>query len=148
MKNKLDNLVKKYETVDFIKNDPIQFPHRYIDKKDVEISALISALFSFGKRELFIKKLEYIFSFARPYELICDFRKYDLSDFLYRFIKSADLIEAFKILNKLYCIDKIELEEMFLSNISRFQKFSDYFYKNCSKLENIRFINFKKKKFF
>ena len=92
MKNKLDKLVKKYETVDFIKNDPIQFPHRYIDKKDIEVSALISALFSFGRRELFIKKLEYIFSLAQPYELICDFRKYDLSDFLYRFIKSADLI--------------------------------------------------------
>ena len=37
MKNKLDNLVKKYETKDFIKSDPIQFPHRFKDKKDIEI---------------------------------------------------------------------------------------------------------------
>ena len=26
-KFKLDNLVKKYENIDFIKDDPIQFPH-------------------------------------------------------------------------------------------------------------------------
>ena len=51
MKNKLDNLVKKYETKDFIKSDPIQFPHRFKDKTDVELSAFISALFAFGRRE-------------------------------------------------------------------------------------------------
>ena len=31
-KQELDNLVKKYETPDFIKDDPIQFPHRFKDK--------------------------------------------------------------------------------------------------------------------
>ena len=62
MKEILDSLVKKYETPDFIKNDPIKFPHRYKNKKDVEIAAFISSLFAFGKRELFIKKLEYLFS--------------------------------------------------------------------------------------
>ena len=43
MKEKLDNLVKKYETKDFIKNDPIQFPHRFKNKADIEISAFISS---------------------------------------------------------------------------------------------------------
>ena len=61
MKEKLDNLVKKYETKDFIKNDPIQFPHRFKTKADIEISAFISSLFAFGKRELFIKKLDFLF---------------------------------------------------------------------------------------
>ena len=35
-KNKLDNLVKKYERKEFIKDDPIQFPHRFKDKEDME----------------------------------------------------------------------------------------------------------------
>ena len=57
MKEILDTLVEKYETSDFINNDPIKFPHKYKNKNDVEIAAFISSLFAFVKRELFIKKL-------------------------------------------------------------------------------------------
>lgn len=131
IKKRLDFLVKKYETKDFIKSDPIQFPHRFIDKKDIEIAAFISALFSFGKREQFIKKLNYLFSLAdSPYELICDYKKFDLESFLYRFIKSEDLIELLRLLNKLYCIDKSSLEELFFE--LDFKKAINYFYKNTT----------------
>ena len=79
MKELLDGLVKKYETKDFIKNDPIQFPHRYFLKKDIEISGFISSLFAFGKRNLFIKKLDELFNLASsPYSLILDYKKYNL----------------------------------------------------------------------
>ena len=130
MKNKLDKLVKKYETKDFIKSDPIQFPHRYKSKQDIEITAFISSLFAFGKRELFIKKLDYIFSLANsPIELITDFKKYNLSDFIYRFIKSEDLIELLRLLNKLYISDKSSLEELFYCE-NKFQNVTNYFYSN------------------
>lgn len=131
MKNRLDELVKKYETKDFIKNDPIKFPHSYNDIKDIEISAFLSSLFAFGRREIFIKKLEFLFSLASPFELVCDYNKYNLADFLYRFIKSEDLIETLKILNKMYCVDKLSLEEMFISG-GDFKKITDYFYLNSS----------------
>ena len=139
MKNKLDNLVKKFETKDFIKSDPIQFPHRFNTKEDVEISAFISALFAFGKRELFIKKLDFLFSLANsPAELIKDYKKYNLDNFIYRFIKSPDLIELLRILNKLYFIDKLSLEELF-SNKNRLKIATEYFYKN---VENINSAGF------
>ena len=32
-KEELDKLVKEYETKDFIKDDPIQIPHRFPTKK-------------------------------------------------------------------------------------------------------------------
>lgn len=32
-KPEIDKLVKTYETVDFIKDDPIQIPHRFKNKK-------------------------------------------------------------------------------------------------------------------
>lgn len=130
MKKKLDNLVLKYETKNFIKSDPIQFPHRYQNKEDIEISAFISSLFAFGKRELFIKKLDYLFSLSQtPKELISDFEKFNLSDFLYRFIKSPDLIELLRLLNKLYIKDKSSLEELFNSK-NRLKNVTDYFYKH------------------
>ena len=61
MKNKLDELTKKYETRKFIKSDPIQFPHKFKTKEDIEIAAFISSLFAFGRRDVFIKKLNYLF---------------------------------------------------------------------------------------
>lgn len=130
MKKKLDNLVLKYETLDFIKKDPIQFPHRFSEKKDIEIAGFVSALFAFGRRELFIKKLDFLFSLAQsPSELIIDFKKYNLDNFIYRFIKSEDLIELLRLLNKLYVQDKSSLEELFNSK-NRFEDVTNYFYLN------------------
>lgn len=132
MKKKLDNLVLKYETKNFIKSDPIQFPHRFKNKADIEISAFISALFAFGKRELFIKKLDYLFSLSEtPYQLISDFKKFNLSDFIYRFIKSEDLMELLRLLNKLYIEDKSSLEELFNTK-NNLQTATKYFYSNSN----------------
>ena len=61
-KTDLDNLVKKYETIEFIKNDPIQFPHNYQIKEEIELAGFIASLFAYGSRKVFIKKLEEIFS--------------------------------------------------------------------------------------
>ncbi len=133
MKKLLDELRKKYETKDFIKNDPIQFPHKYKNREDIEIAAFISALFAFGRRELFIKKLSNLFNLTQsPFELISDYKKYNLNDFLYRFIKSNDLIELLKILNKLYITDKSSLEELLFEKKDRFERVTNYFYSNCA----------------
>ena len=140
MKEMLDKLVRKYETKDFIKNDPIKFPHRYKNKNDIEIAAFISSLFAFGKRELFIKKLEYLFSlFDSPYELILNYKKASIDDFIYRFIKSVDLLELLRLLNKLYVIDKSSLEELFYEKKDRFKRVVDYFYSNSNCPDNLGF---------
>ena len=38
LRDKLLDWAKQFETPDFIKDDPIFFPHKYNDKKDIEIS--------------------------------------------------------------------------------------------------------------
>lgn len=139
MKKKLDSLVLKYETKDFIKSDPIQFPHRFSEKIDIEIASFISSLFAFGRRELFIKKLDFLFNLAdSPYQLIADFKKYNLSDFIYRFIKSEDLIEFLRLMNKLYILDKSSLEELFNSK-DKFDVVTNYFYSNSTCPNNAGF---------
>lgn len=137
MKKRLDSLVKKYETKDFIKNDPIQFPHRFKNREDIEIAGFISSLFAFGRREAFIKKLDFLFNLTScPCELIVDFEKYDLANFVYRFIKSPDLIELLRILNKLYILDKSSLAELFFEKKSRFERVTKYFYLNSNCPDN------------
>ena len=63
-KNELDNLVEKYETTDFIKDDPIQFPHRFKNKEDIELAGFIASLFAYGNRKMFISKLNDLFNRA------------------------------------------------------------------------------------
>ena len=140
MKEFLDKLVKKYETKEFIKDDPIQFPHGFKGKNDIEISALISALFAFGKREAFIQKLDFLFDVMQnePYNFICAFdnKNESLKNFVYRFVKGFDLICFLESLNKLYCCDKSSIGELFFEGREKnnmLEYASNYFYSclNC-----------------
>ena len=51
LKEKLLLLADKYEVEEFIMDDPIQFPHRYTDKADIEISGLIASWIATGNRK-------------------------------------------------------------------------------------------------
>lgn len=107
-KTKLEELTQKYETVEFIKDDPIQFPHRFKNVEDIEIAAFLASLFAYGNRKVFIKKLDELFKIMenKPLEFVLksDFKV--LKGFNYRFAKDFDVIEVFNILKKLYTQDK------------------------------------------
>lgn len=49
IKNHLDLLVERYNTEEFIKDDPVQFPHRYKEKRDIEIVSFLIATIAWGK---------------------------------------------------------------------------------------------------
>jgi uncharacterized protein (TIGR02757 family) len=56
LRRQLDAQYDRYNRPEFIKNDPIQIPHRFTKKQDVEISALFAALLAWGQRPTIIKK--------------------------------------------------------------------------------------------
>ena len=147
-KTELDKLVKIYETVDFIKDDPIQFPHRGKSKEEIELYGFIASLFAYGNRKLFIKKLDEIFAKAE-YDIVGFVKNGDFSAFKgveYRFSKDNDIIPVFEILSKLYNESK-GLKELFEygwvqssaipTSLIREQLFLqtavDYFYSNAPK---------------
>lgn len=103
----LEELTQKYETVDFIKDDPIQFPCRFKKPEDIEIAAFVSSLFAYGNRKIFIKKLDELFEIMqnKPLEFALNFKPEKLKGFNYRFAKDYDVIEVFNILHKLYTHD-------------------------------------------
>ena len=47
---------REYHCAAFIQGDPVQFPHRYTQKQDIEISGLLTAIMSFGNRKQILKK--------------------------------------------------------------------------------------------
>lgn len=137
-KLELDKLAEKYETADFISADPIQFPHKFSQKKDIEIAGFLASLFAFGSRKIFIQKLNTLFQIMenRPLDYLLNGNFKQLSDFNYRFAKPNDVIEILKILKKLYESSE-GLEELFNYgyNIDKSIKSSlltvtDYFYSN------------------
>ena len=58
MKEQLIALANKYETEEFIKNDPSQFMHRYSTPREQERAAFIAAALSYGSRKQFIPKID------------------------------------------------------------------------------------------
>ena len=150
-KNELDNLVEKYETTDFIKDDPIQFPHKFKNKEDIELAGFIASLFAYGNRKMFIAKLNDLFNRAdndiTNYVKNGDFS--NLKGLEYRFSKDYDIIPIFEILHALYK-ESGGLEELFeygwnnidatqasrnttLDYLKFFQTVVDYFYSRAPK---------------
>ncbi len=102
----MDELVEKYETPDFIPDDPIQFPHRFEKKNDIEIAGFLASIFAYGKREVFIKKLNTLFEKMEnePYKFVTSFSAENpvINDFDYRFSVGIDLVQIILALKELY----------------------------------------------
>ena len=132
-KSELDRLVELYENKNFIKNDPVQFIHKYKNKKDIEIAGFVASLLAYGSREQFIKKLDKLFNEIaqnEPLNFICNFEAPMIGDFNYRFGKPNDFISIFEIMKELYCTTD-GLEELFKYGYEQnkiFETVVDYFY--------------------
>lgn len=140
MKTKLEELADKYEAESFIKDDPIQFPHRFTRLEDIEIAGFVASLFAYGNRKIFIKKLDELFQIMQnePLKFVLKFNPEILNGFNYRFAKDFDIIEIFRILKKLYTEQK-GLKSLFEygykidnSILKMFQAVADYFYSNIA----------------
>ena len=56
LKHFLNHKYAQYATTDFFKDDPIQIPHRFSEKQDIEIAGLFAAIFAWGQRKTIINK--------------------------------------------------------------------------------------------
>ena len=139
-KTEIDKLVSEYENEDFIKDDPIRFPNRFKKKEDIEIAGFMASLVAYGRRDVFIRKLDNLFELAEnePYNFITNFEPEILGDFNYRFGKTKDFVQIFTVMKELYQKDG-GLEELFKYGYENpfegnmFVPVTDYFY---SRVEN------------
>ncbi|MEG1685922.1 MAG: TIGR02757 family protein [Bacteroides sp.] len=72
IKERLDELAQRYNTSSFIEHDPVQFPHRYVVLQDIEISALLTAIISWGNRASILKSAEKMLALMgnSPYDYV------------------------------------------------------------------------------
>ena len=72
LKSFLDEKYIQYNNYKFINSDPIQIPHSFNLKEDIEISAFLTSTISWGNRKVIIKNAKKMMSLLdeSPYDFI------------------------------------------------------------------------------
>ena len=121
LKEFLDSKYVQYNQKKFIESDPIQVPHNFTSKEDIEISSFLTATIAWGQRKTIIKN---------------SFKMMDLLDNSpYDYIINSTEKE----------IDKLNIKHRTFNEIDfrYFIKRLKYIYKDYGNLENIFFENIK-----
>lgn len=107
LKEFLDAKVIQYNTLDFIDTDPIQIPHRFSLKEDVEIAAFLTATIAWGNRKMIISNSKRMVSLMgdSPYDFVMghnDSQLEKLDGFVHRTFNSIDFVTFIKALQHIY----------------------------------------------
>jgi uncharacterized protein (TIGR02757 family) len=116
----LDEKVLQYNTLDFIESDPVQIPHLFSLKEDIEIAGFLSATIAWGNRKMIIKNSHKMMDLMgnSPYDFVMSHNDYQLEKlegFVHRTFNSDDFKHFIKALKHIY-INKGGLENIFIQN--------------------------------
>ncbi|WP_027378062.1 TIGR02757 family protein [Kaistella palustris] len=115
----LDEKAELYNTPDFIANDPIQIPHRFTLKQDIEIAGFLTATISWGNRKSIINDAEKMLRFMEhsPFDFIRNVSGKELKPLekisIHRTFSGGDFAEFIRNLQRLYR-ESESLEKFFL----------------------------------
>jgi uncharacterized protein (TIGR02757 family) len=107
LKSFLDEKVDLYNHPKFIESDPIQIPHLYSLKEDIEIAGFLTATISWGNRKMIIQNAHKMMALMgnTPFDFVMSHNENDLErleSFVHRTFNSIDLITFIKGLQHLY----------------------------------------------
>ena len=107
IKSLLDKALGAYAHDGFLTQDPIQIPHRYSLKQDIEIAGFFAAIFAWGQRKTIIAKCSELMQRMdnAPYDFVLNHSKKELQDlesFVHRTFNGTDLLYTIDFLNRHY----------------------------------------------
>ncbi len=126
LQQKLDHYYLQFNQVGFIENDPVQIPHLFNRRPDIEIMGFFAAILAWGQRITIInncKKIIDIFEGA-PYDFILNHRSSDLKrceKFVHRTFNDTDLLSIIAFL-KIIFSEYNSLEPAFAMHIKSLDK--------------------------
>ena len=117
LKEFLDAKVIQYNNPKFIESDPIQVPHQFSIKEDIEIAAFLTATIAWGNRKMIIKNAKKLMQLLgnSPFEFVINHQEKDLENlknFVHRTFNNDDLLYFIKALQHIYS-DHNGLEPVF-----------------------------------
>jgi uncharacterized protein (TIGR02757 family) len=103
----LDEKVFQYNNPRFIERDPVQIPHNFSEKEDIEIAGFLTAVISWGNRTSILNSAKRIMGFMgnSPYDFIINHQVRHLRNmdgFVHRTFNSTDLLTFISALRFLY----------------------------------------------
>ena len=103
----LDAKAIEFENTKFLQEDPIQIPHQFQKKEDIEISAFLVAIIAWGNRVSIIKSGNRMIELMGndPHSFILNHQKNDLKlldSFVHRTFNSIDFCYFIKALHSIY----------------------------------------------
>lgn len=107
LKEFLDTKVEQYNHPKFIESDPIQIPHQFNTKEDIEIAGFLTATIAWGNRKSIINNAKRMMQLLdnAPYDFVLNHQKTDLETllpFVHRTFNSDDFIQFIKSLQHIY----------------------------------------------
>lgn len=120
----LDSRVAEYNRLDFIDSDPIQIPHRFVRKEDIEIAGFLTATISWGQRKSIINNANKLMDLMdnSPYDFLMytssesssgEYPEWeDIRKFVHRTFNGNDCLFFLKSLQNIYTLHG-GLEEVF-----------------------------------
>jgi len=109
LKEFLDAKVEQYNRTEFLASDPIQIPHLFTQKEDIEISAFLTATIAWGNRKSIINnaiRMMELFDNA-PFDFITNHQEDDLNKltgFVHRTFNDIDLKYFIRSLRNIYTV--------------------------------------------
>ena len=121
LKEFLDIKSEEYNNTSFIENDPIQIPHKFKKKEDIEISGFLTASIAWGNRKSIINSSKRMMELMDndPHQFIINHTDNDLKSllgFVHRTFNGYDFIQFVKSLKNIYC-NHGGLEMVFFNNM-------------------------------
>jgi uncharacterized protein (TIGR02757 family) len=107
LKEFLDEKVILYNNPNFIESDPIQIPHLFSQKEDIEIAGFLAATISWGNRKMIIEnshKMMLIMGNS-PFDFVMNHKEKDLiqlQNFVHRTFNATDFEYFIKSLKNIY----------------------------------------------
>ncbi|TGD59393.1 TIGR02757 family protein [Flavobacterium humi] len=103
----LDEKVTVYNHPNFIESDPIQIPHLYTLKEDIEIAGFLAATIAWGNRKMIIENAKKMMALMgnSPYDFVMSSGEKDVShleSFVHRTFNGQDFIGFIKSLRHIY----------------------------------------------
>ncbi|MFV5698008.1 TIGR02757 family protein [Flavobacterium sp. ZT3R17] len=107
LKSFLDEKVIQYNTLEFIESDPVQIPHLFSQKEDIEIAGFLSATIAWGNRKMIIKNSHKMMDLMgnAPYDFVMSHSENDLErleTFVHRTFNGQDFASFIRSLKNIY----------------------------------------------
>jgi uncharacterized protein (TIGR02757 family) len=107
LKSFLDEKVVQYNTLEFIESDPVQIPHLFSQKEDIEIAGFLSATIAWGNRKMIIKNSHKMMDLMgnTPYDFVMSHTENDLErleTFVHRTFNGQDFASFIRSLKNIY----------------------------------------------